>query len=288
MAAILLTGNATLDIVQTVDHFPREDEEMRAAGRRMVRGGNAANTACVLAGLGHAPRFFGLFADDAFGEQIRDDLRARGVNINGCPVVEGDSPLSCILVNARNGSRTIVHHRNLPEPACGDFRRLPLETFDWFHFEGRNVEQTRCMMETVRERRVDQPVSLEMEKDREGFDALLPLADVIVASRALVTARGFSDPAAFAAALRPQIPQGILVVTWGEAGAWGFAPRGEPVHVPAFPPPRVVDTVGAGDTFIAGLIDALVSGRTLPAAIEAASRLAGRKVGQWGFDGLRL
>lgn len=288
MAAILLTGNATLDIVLSVDHFPREDEEMRAASRRMARGGNAANTACVLARLGHAPRFFGLFANDAFGEQIRTDLQVCGVDIDGCPVVGGDSPLSCILVNARNGSRTIVHHRDLPEPACADFRRLPLETFDWFHFEGRNIEQTRCMMERVRERRVDQPVSLEMEKDRDGFEILLPLADVIIASRALVTARGFSDPAAFAAALRPQFPEGILIVTWGEAGAWGFAPRGEPVHVPAFSPPRVVDTVGAGDTFIAGLIDGLVSGRTLPAALEAASRLAGRKVGQWGFDGLRL
>jgi len=288
MAAILLTGNATLDIVQTVDHFPREDEEMRADARRMVRGGNAANTACVLAGLGHAPCFFGLFTHDAFGAQIRTDLQTRGVDIDGCPVVEGASPLSCILVNARNGSRTIVHHRDLPEPACADFRRLPLETFDWFHFEGRNVEQTRCMMEAVRARRVDQPVSLEMEKDREGFAVLLPLADVIIASRALVTTRGFSDPAAFAAALRPQIPAAILVVTWGEAGAWAFPPRGEPVHAPAHPPPRVVDTVGAGDTFIAGLIDRLVSGQTLPVALEAASRLAGRKVGQWGFDGLRL
>ncbi len=287
MAAILCTGNATLDIVHAVDHHPAEDEELRAREQRIVRGGNAANTAAVLAGLGHDVRFFGALADDAWADLIRADLAGRGVETTGCPVMPGSaSPLSCITVNRRNGSRTIVHHRDLPEPTADDFRRLPLASFDAFHFEGRNVAETRRMLQAVHAVRVDQPVFLEWEKEREGLETLLPLADVVITGRALARARGCDDPAAFAARLRPALPNAILVVTWGEAGAWAFTPDGASHHAPAFPPAAVVDTVGAGDTFNAGLIDAIVSGRPLPDALDAACRLAGRKVGQWGLDGL--
>src|SRR3569623_1531043 len=58
---------------------------------------------------------------------------------------------------------------------------------------------------------------------------------------------------------------------------------GELYHSPAFPPPRVVDTLGAGDTFNAGLIDARVRGLAVREALEQACRLAGRKCGQEGL-----
>lgn len=49
-----------------------------------------------------------------------------------------------------------------------------------------------------------------------------------------------------------------------------------------------VDTVGAGDTFIAGMLYACVHQRTWGAAerLEFANELAGRKVHQRGFEGL--
>ena len=57
-----------------------------------------------------------------------------------------------------------------------------------------------------------------------------------------------------AAALRVQGPQ-IVIVTEGEDGATAFAAAWQ-VHVPA-PAARVVDTVGAGDTFNAGVLAGL-------------------------------
>lgn len=47
-------------------------------------------------------------------------------------------------------------------------------------------------------------------------------------------------------------------------------------------PPRVVDTVGAGDVFNAGMVHALAMGADTPRALEIATRLAGRKVDQTG------
>jgi ketohexokinase len=54
-------------------------------------------------------------------------------------------------------------------------------------------------------------------------------------------------------------------------------------HAPAIPPPEVVDTLGAGDVFNAGIIDALVQNRPFEEVLVEASKLAGRKCGQYGL-----
>jgi ketohexokinase len=51
-----------------------------------------------------------------------------------------------------------------------------------------------------------------------------------------------------------------------------------------------VDTIGAGDTFIAGMLYGLVQfpESSLQRKLEYANELAGRKVFQQGFEGLGL
>ena len=55
---------------------------------------------------------------------------------------------------------------------------------------------------------------------------------------------------------------------------------------PATPPPQLLDTLGAGDTFNAGFIHKLSSGHTVQEALSFACQLAGAKCGLSGFDGL--
>ena len=69
-----------------------------------------------------------------------------------------------------------------------------------------------------------------------------------------------------------------LVCPWGETGAYALAPGAGPtdpvVFAPAVHPPVVVDTLGAGDTFIAAAIHAMARREALPAALAAACRCA--------------
>lgn len=287
MSRILAIGIATVDIVNEVAAYPAEDSEVRALGQRIARGGNATNTLVVLSQLGHACSWGGVLAEDADSGHILAELAAHRIDLRHCRrEPQGKNPTSYILVSRSNGSRSIVHYRDLPEFGYADFSAIDLAGFDWLHFEGRNVPEALRMLRLARERVPQMPISLEIEKPRPEIEALLPWADLLLFSRAYAEARGYPDAGALFAAMRAQAPRAELVCSWGAAGAWASSANGR-MHVsPAVPPAQVIDTLGAGDTFNAGLIDARLRGLALADALEAACRLAGRKCGQAGFAGL--
>lgn len=94
-------------------------------------------------------------------------------------------------------------------------------------------------------------------------------------------------------------PSVILICTWGDQGAtavryfgegknsiWATARAWFPLN-DAVNDPEVVDTVGAGDTFIAGFIFCSTHRyMSLDQKLSYATELASRKVYQDGFDGL--
>lgn len=282
-----MVGNATLDILHSVDHYPQEDEEIRATTQRLQRGGNAANTACVLAQHGHQVSFVGTLADDAHAQTIRADLTHYGVDLQYCQVItQGVSPLSCITLNQQTGSRTIVHYRDLPEYEATQFATIPLTGYDWFHFEGRNLAQTRLMLDHLHQVRVDQPISIEIEKRRPEIEQLFGHADVLLFSRAYALAHGCEDAAQLLARVRAQIDHAILVCSWGDQGAFANLAAAELLEASAESVTTIIDSVGAGDTFNAGLIHSLLSGRRLQSALAYANHLAAKKLRQYGFDNL--
>jgi len=283
MARILLVGTATLDIVYSLDRYPAEDAEVRAQGLRVCRGGNAANTAVVLAQSGHACSFFGVLADAPETAVIDRDLALHGVDSSACPRLAGRPPTSSIYLSGPH--RTIVHYRDLPELLAEQFSPLDLSVFDWVHFEGRNVSQLLLMLARVRAQRPDVRISLELEKPRDGIEMAWEMADVLICSRGYASHCGHDDPVAFLVWMREKLPGTVLVAAWGESGAYGMAMNGaEVVHQAAMLPEQVVDTLGAGDTFNAGLIGGLVRGHVLPEALRTACRLAGKKCGVHGLD----
>lgn len=287
MAKILGIGNATLDIVLTVDGYPRENDEIRCTDRSIRRGGNAANTLVVLSQLGHACSWAGMLVDTAEGRFIRDDLELHGVDTAASRLAgSGSAPVSYILLNGRTGSRTIIHYRDLSEYSFTDFSSLELTSFDWLHFEGRNVEALRAMLCWSCERYPFIPRSLEIEKPRPGIEDLFGLAQVLLFSQTYAVSRGHTDPDGLLWSVHRQFPGADLFCTWGDRGAVSLDREGMFTNQPAHIPTRIVDTLGAGDTFNAGVIDGYLAQRDTVTILRQACVLAGEKCGRTGFDGL--
>ncbi|MFO8024698.1 PfkB family carbohydrate kinase [Thiohalophilus sp.] len=287
MSRILCTGIATLDIINQVDHYPAEDEELRATAQFVRCGGNAANTACVISQFDHQVELLATLGKDAAGQMICQELQHSEVNTRHLVTLsQGRTPTSCITLNQHNGSRTIVHYRELPELRPGDFPLDEVERYDWFHFEGRNIENLGDILEQLDGQRIDQPVSIEIEKPRPGIEQLYPYADLLLFSRAFARACDYTCADALFDDLRRHNTSAVLICAWGDEGAFACDAQGQRYHASALPLTPVVDTLGAGDTFNAGVILALLEGRPLDSALTAACELAGRKVGQIGLANL--
>lgn len=288
MARILCIGIATLDIINSVDDYPAEDAEVRARSQRICRGGNAANSAVVLAQLGHHCSWAGVLNADADGDLIRADLHQYKIDTHHSTRHSGArTPTSYITHNRRNGSRTIVHYRDLPEYSLDSFSHIDLSDYDWLHFEGRHCQETMRMLRLARQRQPQLPVSIEIEKNRPNIETLFELADLLLFSHSFALQQGYQDGNAFLLAMCKQAPQSDLVCTWGDKGAWALDKDNSKIQAhysPAFPPPQLIDTLAAGDTFNAAIIDARCHGLPWTDALTAACQLAGRKCGLEGLN----
>lgn len=287
MARILAVGNATLDIINLVDHYPREDQEVRALSQQRRRGGNSANTLVVLSQLGHQCAWAGTLAAEPDAEVIRSDLASHNIDLSAVHTTShGKVPTSYVSLSRDSGSRTIVHYRDLPEYQAHDFNAIDLNAFDWIHFEGRNIEQVTQMLARIQQERPDLKCSLEVEKIRPGIEALFNKVALLMFSKEYALHQGCRSTTEFLTRMAAKNRQADMSCTWGSEGAAALSRDGDLFHTPAFPPPRVIDTLGAGDTFNAGLIDQRVRGHSLDIAITEAARLAGRKCGQYGLNNL--
>lgn len=287
MANILGIGNAVLDIIFTVPHYPHEDEEIRALNKSVALGGNVNNTLYVLNQLGHNTAICTTVATDNEAKLLVAGIKERGISTEHVQTfIQGRTPSSFVTLNAENGHRSIVHYRDLPEVTFDYFAKIEIEEYDWLHFEGRNLENLPGMLNIAKTFLTHQPISLEIEKPREGIEALIPHANLVIFSHHYAQAKGFSNGEALLAHIKSSSPGINLVCTWGNQGVWHSAPNGDIKHTPAEVINPVVDTLGAGDTFNAGLIHHLVLGKTLLEAVESASKLAAQKCRQFGLDKL--
>lgn len=284
---ILVVGVAALDIVNEVAAYPAEDTELRALDRRIVRGGNAANTLAVLRQLGHACAWAGTLGEDAEGAQALRDLVSRGIDTGACVFYpRGSTPTSYVTLSRAGGSRTIIHYRDLPELSAADFARIRLDGYDWVHFEGRDPREVAAMLRDCGARFSGAGVSLEIEKPRPGIEATFMGPRVLIFSRHYVRSQGYRDPQAFLHEQWERTDARLLILPWGEAGAYAQPRGGDICFAPAHRPPLVRDTLGAGDVFNAAVIDGLLAGLPPPALLRHGNALAGHKCGQSGFDDL--
>jgi ketohexokinase len=285
MENILAIGIATLDIINTVNAYPKEDSEIRAINQRVCRGGNATNTLVVLSQLGNRCTWGGVCVDEPDGRLILADLADYAIDTRFCRIEsQGKVPTSYIILNQNNGSRSIVHYRDLPEFNFADFQAINLSQFDWLHFEGRNIAETASMLEHAQHICPNIPVSLEVEKPRPDIEKLFNKVNILLFSKGFAENLGYNDAALFLQTMQQQAPQAILICAWGNKGATALDTDGSLWHSPAYPPQQIVDTLGAGDTFNAAIIDSLCRKQDLATALNYACRLAGKKCGVIGFD----
>ena len=286
----LVIGEALIDIVNGhVEHV----------------GGSPLNVAVGLAKLGRDIDFLTHIGDDESGRRISDYVKSAGAQLVPGSTSASRTPTAAATI-ADDGSATytfdlewqlsgtpevgpplFVHTGSIAavrEPGCLAVAAL---------LDAYRISATVTFDPNVRP-------SLVVDRDqaRERIDHLVERSDIVKASAGDLSWIDPDHEPEWTARSWSASGPAIVVLTLGDRGALALCPAGE-ARVAA-KSVQVVDTVGAGDAFMVGLLDALWgldllgAGRRAPlgrigldaltAALEAASLSSALTIGRAGAD----
>ncbi|MCP3144931.1 carbohydrate kinase family protein [Pyxidicoccus xibeiensis] len=235
-------------------------------------GGSPANVAVGVARLGLRSAMVGVVGADEFGHFLRERLAAEGVDVSHLrQTAEARTGLVFISLDAR-GERTFTFFRTRSaEFLLGEADVDPgfLLRAKVVHCGSNSLHRQEARDATVRmlelARGADRIVSCDPNLRLHAWEDPSALKGLLARMLPLCTVVKLSEEE-LGYVTETQVPEealarlsamGVLlpVVTLGERGAvllW----KGERVHVPA-PRVPVVDTTGAGDGFVAGMLHGL-------------------------------
>jgi fructoselysine 6-kinase len=240
-------------------------------------GGNALNVAVGLVKAGYPTMYLGAVGDDSEGRIIVDSARAAGVDVRALRVL--DAPTGVTTVELRSdGDRVFLEEKyGASELYSVDDRDLELLTScSWIH--AANLTDAVTSIRSLAER--GQPVSYDFSDrgDSALRARLCPYLDVAFFSAPM------EDDAEATSLANAALRDGarLAVVTRGAVGSLALA-NGERFEQSALAV-DAVDTLGAGDAFIAAFIAAQLEGVAVPNALRRGAESAAETcemIGPW-------
>ncbi len=258
MARIIVAGSVGEDTVIRLDEPLHIGGHLEGRNCRARIGGGGANTAMPLAAAGHEVTLVAAVGEDATGKRLLDELRAARVDTSAICVMEGAATTRSVIMIEESGERTIVnlHRTTEPEPPV----RLVGLPADWLYVRSRALNLAPLLAEKARHCRIVAHIPPCAAGARP--------AHVLLGSASDLAADALADPWQAARAVAGDLLEWV-VVTRGARGAIAHGRDGQQIERRARPV-AALDTTGAGDSFAAGLIHALASGRPMESALDAA------------------
>ena len=272
---ILISGEALVDLIPDAQQDGRYDA---------VRGGSPYNVAIGLGRLGAPTAFVSRLSADANGESLAEALAAASVGLGLIARDPRPTPLAFVMRGtAQSGSRysfytdATAYDGRWPFPSVWPEGARHLHVGSFSAVDPRHGESVVAALRMAQGRGTtsfDPNIRPLVTPDRASVAALVErqvaLASVVKASEEdlewLYPGRALEDSLANWARLGPM----FCVATLGHLGAVAFL-GGERLSVPA-PRIDVVDTVGAGDSFMSALLATMNRDGALGANMAAPTR----------------
>ncbi|HSJ37025.1 MAG TPA: sugar kinase [Planococcus sp. (in: firmicutes)] len=266
-------------------------------------GGAESNVAIGLTRLGHSVTWFSKLGNDPFGRFVLKSIRGEGVDVSSCLLTD-EAPTGLLFKEQLSPEDMNVYYYRKDSASS----RMQPEELDAgaiaaariLHISGITPALSDSAFATVMEaidiakrsgtRIVFDPnLRLKLwsaEQAKETFNKIAASADVILPGLdegQLMT--GETEVEAVAQALAGESDK-IIVIKLGDKGAYLHA-KYQKSYVEGYPVDRIVDPVGAGDGFAAGVISGLLREEPLELAVRRANAIGAMVVGVSGdIEGL--
>lgn len=278
MKKIAIIGSINTDFVFRCKNLPKPSETIMGESFEINFGGKGANEAVASARLGAKPTLFGMIGDDIYSKENLKNLKKEKVNTSCIEVTKNISGGSAGIMHG-NGTNSIIVvsganqkvdkkylKRHEKEILQNDIFCLQLEI---------PFESVKYAIETLNKNNktiIFNPSPI-IPLDKKLLDkcSYIIVNEIEIQSLPLYTNIDETLKAY----------NGKLILTYGKDGVYYYDGK-KVVHKPALKIKKVVDTTGAGDTFLASFAVALASNKTLEQAIEFANICAGIKTTKKG------
>lgn len=294
MPRVLCGGNLVVDVnARPAESLPPFGVVNFVETIGLIAGGNGGNTSCALATLGVSVALVARVGADPLGAFLLDHLRKHRVDISQVSVdTQLPTSTTTAIINSR-GERSGLHafgaNANLCEsdfnfqnPAGGVPAIFHLcATFLLPRLDG--APAARLLQEA---RRLGYVNSMDVSWDGSGrwlslIEPCLPFVDYFLPNQD--EARAISGRSEVDTMAEFFLSRGVgtVVIKLGPAGCY-VRSGAQQWSTPAFET-KVVDTTGAGDTFIAGFLAGILSGWDLPQCARLGNAAAALRIGPAGL-----
>ena len=293
MVDVVCLGELLIDFVSLESGVSLE----RAPSFQKAPGGAPANVAVGLARLGHAVGFIGKVGDESFGHFLANVLQGNGVDISGLSFDSETRTMLAFVSLTSEGERDFMFYRH----PSADMRLTPdeipkalIQQATIFHYGSISLISEPCRSATYYALDIAREAGLLIsydpnlrlglweseERAKQEILAGMRSADLVKINddelEFLTGTRNLEDGAKQLLTFGPK----LIVVTLGGEGNFFYTGTAAG-HVPGNAL-RAVDTTGAGDGFVAGLLSELLAyskpgeAYVFPgkAALEACCRVA--------------
>lgn len=270
---ILVAGEINPDLILSGDVEPAFGQVEKIIDHAALTiGSSSVIFACGAARLGLKVAFIGKCGDDTFGRFMLDQMQSHHVDIGSVIVAEGGSTGLSVILN-RGVDRAILTHPGLVADLQAE------DIADGLLAQARHLHVASYFLQTKlqaglpslfkRARALGLTTSLDTNYDPSerwaGFDELLSLTNVFLPNEAeaksLTGAENVHE-----AASRLKVKVEALAIKLGKDGALGIS-ESQKIQMESIPV-KVVDTVGAGDSFDAGFIYGYLNGWQLEKSLR--------------------
>jgi len=267
-----------------VRHPPKSGGLVLVDSVTLTTGGNVCNTGVAMARLGMKIAAAGLVGNDVLGAAVVEKLQSEGVDTSAVFKTDKAQTSATMVAVEPGGERCFWHTPGATPLLDADALRKCFPIFaksTWVQigYLGLLPTLTPQLAGVLPElKRACPKVKLAFETvnppgNWSDVESILPHLDLFAPSRTEAEAlTGLTDPAAMIARFRQRMKTGLIGIKLDSEGCL-LDDGNEQVIVPAY---KIipVDTTGAGDTWYAGLLTAIIKGMPLEQCGRFANRTA--------------
>ena len=264
---VIVVGELNVDLIlNSIDSFPEMGKEKIAKNMNLTLGSSSAIFASNLSSLGAQVGFIGKIGNDAFGNLVKDSLSAKKVNTDMLITSDKWNTGVTIVLNYEEDRAMVTYPGAMEHLTMNDISEEVISTAKHLHFSSYFLQpgiqkDITTLFKMAKEKGLTTSLDIQWDPNEKwdfNYKEVLPFVDVFLPNEQ--EALLLTNESILENAINKLVQHSkYVVVKLGSKGSI-TATKDKRNFIKSFLNDKVVDAIGAGDSFNAGFIFKFING----------------------------